>query len=96
MKDAVHKLSRGKSSGKKIGNRNVRHRLREDEREKFEIAKKRGYLLVHKTTRKALLNTWYLWCEACKVEAKIRKKNIDGTESEEMIYFVSHEKLQKD
>ena len=63
-KDDVARLTRGKPSKSRCGSRQIRHRLRLDELEQLKIARSRGYLLVHPSTRTALKNAWYLDCAA--------------------------------
>jgi hypothetical protein len=67
-KDDVARLTRGKSSRNRVGSRQVRHRLRQDELTRLNIARKRGLLVVNPGTRAALLNAWYLDCLARGVE----------------------------
>jgi hypothetical protein len=63
--DDVERLSRGESSRSRQGSRAIPHRLTKDERQKFEAAKRRGYLkLPLRTPRDNLLNIYKLWCEA--------------------------------
>lgn len=63
-KDDVARLTRGKPSKSRCGSRQIRHRLRLDELEQLKIARSRGYLLVHQSTRTALKNAWHLDCTA--------------------------------
>jgi hypothetical protein len=63
-KDDVARLTRGKPSHSRCGSRQIRHRLRLDERERLAIARSRGYLLVTPSTRAALKNAWHLDCLA--------------------------------
>lgn len=63
-KDDVLRLTRGRPSKSRCGSRQIRHRLRLDEREQLTIARMRGYLLLHPSTRTALKNAWYLDCVA--------------------------------
>ncbi len=63
-KDDVARLIRGRASINRVGSRSVSHRLRADEITKLEVANSRGYLLVNGVTRPALLNSWYLTCQA--------------------------------
>ena len=67
-KDDVARLTRGKSSRNRVGSRQIRHRLRQDELKRLAIARNRGYLVVNPGTRAALLNAWYLDCAARGVE----------------------------
>lgn len=59
-KDDVARLIRGKPSKGRIGSRQIRHRLRNDEQERLVVARSRGYLTVTPTTRAALQNAWHL------------------------------------
>lgn len=59
-KDDVARLIRGKPSKGRIGSRQIRHRLRNDELDRLTIARSRGYLTVTPTTRAALQNAWHL------------------------------------
>jgi hypothetical protein len=63
-KDDVARLTRGKASYNRCGSRQMRHRLRLDELERLSIARSRGYLLITRSTRTALKNSWYLDCVA--------------------------------
>ena len=63
-KDDVERLIRGRPSSGRVGSRQIRHRLRQDELERLEVARSRGYLLVTKSSRTALRNSWYLDCLA--------------------------------
>jgi len=67
-KDDVARLTRGKSSRNRVGSRHVRHRLRQDELKRLDIARGRGFLVVTPGTRAALLNAWYLDCAARGIE----------------------------
>lgn len=65
-KDDVARLTRGKRSKNRVGSRQIRHRLRQDELERLAIARERGYLLLTRSTRTALQNAWHLDCLANK------------------------------
>ena len=65
-KDDVARLIRGRPSRGRVGSRQIRHRLRQDEIERLQIARSRGFLLVTKSSRAALRNSWYLDCQARK------------------------------
>ena len=61
----VEKLSRGKPTKAKIGNRSIGHRLTQKERILFEAAKRQGHLKVpHSGVRQNVLRIYRLWCEA--------------------------------
>ena len=76
-KDDVARLSRGRATRNKVGSRATSHRLRLDELKKLEVAKERGFLVVTPTTRDALKNTWYLWCEATGIPFELRERGAD-------------------
>ena len=59
-KDDVARLVRGKPSKGRVGSRQIRHRLRQDELERLAVARSRGYLTVTPTTRSALQNAWHM------------------------------------
>lgn len=60
----VEKLSRGKATRARIGNRRIGHRLTQKERILFEAAKRQGHLKVpHSGVRQNLLRIYRLWCE---------------------------------
>ena len=60
----IEKLSRGKATKAKIGNRRIGHRLTQKERILFEAAKRQGYLKIpHSGVRQNLLRIYRLWCE---------------------------------
>jgi hypothetical protein len=63
-RDDVARLVRGKRSRTRAGSRHIRHRLRQDELQRLEVARGRGFLLVTPTTRDALRNAWHLDCRA--------------------------------
>ncbi len=65
-RDDVARLVRGKPSKNRVGSRQIRHRLRQDELERLAIARERGYLLISRSTRTALINSWHLDCQAHK------------------------------
>ncbi len=67
-KDDVARLTRGKGSRNRVGSRQVRHRLRQDELTRLQVARKRGFLIINPGTRAALLNAWYLDCLARGVQ----------------------------
>ncbi|KAH7427183.1 hypothetical protein KP509_10G033300 [Ceratopteris richardii] len=63
--DDVERLSRGQPSKAKIGSRAVPHRLNEEERKAYELAKKRGYLVRKFQNREyPLSNTYRNFCDA--------------------------------
>jgi hypothetical protein len=59
-KDDVARLIQGKPSKRRVGSRQIRHRLRNDELERLAVARSRGYLTITPTTRAALQNAWHL------------------------------------
>jgi len=59
-KDDVARLPRGKPSKGRIGSRQIRHRLRNDELQRLTVARTRGYLTITPSTRAALKNAWHL------------------------------------
>ena len=65
-KDDVARLTHGKPSRGRCGSRQIRHRLRIDERERLGVARSRGYLLITPSTRVALKNAWHLDCLASR------------------------------
>lgn len=60
--DHVERLSRGKKSGAKIGSRAVGHYLKPHERDTFNRALAKGYLVIHEKDR---ANLWHIWEKAC-------------------------------
>ena len=70
-KDDVSRLTKGKPTESRVGSREVSHRLRLDERKKLDVAIERGFLTVTITTRAALKNCWFLWCQANKIPCAI-------------------------
>lgn len=76
--DDVQRLIHGKPSKNRVGSRQVRHRLRQDELERLKVARNRGFLLVTKSTRAALQNSWHLDCQAravpCVVVERINEE----------------------
>ena len=59
-KDDVARLIQGKPSKRRVGSRQIRHRLRNDELARLAVARSRGYLTITPTTRAALQNAWHL------------------------------------
>ena len=62
--DDVARLIRGKRSKHRVGSRQMRHRLRQDELQRLSVARERGFLLITPSTRTALRNAWHLDCTA--------------------------------
>ncbi|NBX02085.1 hypothetical protein EBR11_06115 [bacterium] len=63
--DDIERLSRGKSTRSKIGNRGIGHRLTQKERILFEAAKRQGFLKIPVTgIRTNVINIYRLWCQA--------------------------------
>jgi hypothetical protein len=64
-KDDVERLSRGKPTRAKIGNRRIGHRLTSKERLLFEAAQRQGFLKIPVTgIRPNVVNIYRLWCVA--------------------------------
>ncbi len=63
--DHVERLSRGKSSGIRVGSRAVGHHLQPFEREHYQRALKKGYLEI---TEKDRANLWHIWHKACQAQ----------------------------
>jgi hypothetical protein len=64
-KDDVQRLSRGKPTRGKIGNRRIGHRLTQKERILFEAAQRHGFLkLPLSGARPNVVNIYRLWCQA--------------------------------
>jgi len=62
--DDVARLTRGKPTKNRVGSRQIRHRLRQDELRRLSVARERGFLLITASTRAALRNAWHLDCTA--------------------------------
>jgi len=62
--DDVSNLSRGKPTRSRCGSRYIPHRLTLIERDAFEAAKRRGFLVLRPHLRENLLNVWSKWCSA--------------------------------
>jgi|LakMenE01Jun11ns_1017448.scaffolds.fasta_scaffold7750293_1 hypothetical protein len=73
--DDVARLVKGRSSPNRVGSRGVSHRLRLHERTKLEVAKTRGFLAVVPSTRDALLNAWFMWCQATDTPFRIEARD---------------------
>jgi hypothetical protein len=71
----IDALSKGKKSGIKLGSRSVPHHLYIYEREEYERALKRWYLIVDASDRVNLENLWMLVCEARKCDCLILHKD---------------------
>lgn len=85
--DDVERISWGKPAKKKgTGSRGVPHRLNDDERKSYDIARRKGFLEVagsgwRKERRGTpLLNTYRLWCDASAVPAIFVQKSAGGDE----------------
>ncbi len=64
-KDDVERLSRGKPTRARIGNRRIGHRLTQKERLLLEAAKRQGFLKIPVTgIRPNVVNVYRLWCAA--------------------------------
>jgi len=64
-KNDIERLTRGKSTRAKIGNRNIGHRLTQKERILFKGAKRQGVVKVASNgIREKVLNIYRLWCQA--------------------------------
>jgi hypothetical protein len=70
----IDALSKGKKSGIRLGSRAVPHHLYAYEREEYERALKRWYLVVDRTDRVNLENLWMLVCESRGSEYLILRK----------------------
>jgi hypothetical protein len=70
----IDALSKGKKSGIKLGSRAVPHHLYIYEREEYERALKRGYLVLSKTSRPNLENLWILVSKSYNRECIILHK----------------------
>ncbi len=67
--EAVIAITRGKSSGKKIGSRGIPHRLTQKERIIFDRACNECVLrLPASGVRENLQNAYYLYCESVGLE----------------------------
>lgn len=71
----IDALSKGKKSGIRLGSRSVPHHLYIYEREEYERALKRWYLIVDQTDRVNLENLWMLVCESRGSEYLILRKS---------------------
>jgi len=80
--DDVARLIRGRASPSKVGSRGVPHRLRSHEIQKLKVAAQRGYLLMHKSTRPALVNAWTMWCQAHELPCLMKQRRLDGSHEE--------------
>ena len=64
-KDDVERLSYGRPTRAKIGNRRIGHRLTQKERLLFEAAKRQGFLKIPVTgIRPNVCHVYCLWCAA--------------------------------
>jgi len=64
-KNDVDRLSRGRSTRAKIGNRQIAHRLTQRERHLFESAQRQGFLKIPVSgIRSNVINIYRLWCLA--------------------------------
>lgn len=72
--DDVARLTRGRPSLNKVGSRGVSHRLRLHELKKLDVAKQRGVLTVLPSTRDALINAWFMWCQATGTPYQVEER----------------------
>ena len=70
----IDALSKGKKSGISLGSRAVPHHLYTYEREEYERALKRWYLIVDHTSRVNLENLWMLVAQSQWVKCMILHK----------------------
>ncbi|MDD2745720.1 MAG: hypothetical protein PHU93_04240 [Candidatus Gracilibacteria bacterium] len=70
----IDALSQGKKSGIKLGSRAVPHHLYQYERDEYERALERGYLIIDIRSRTNLENLWLLVCESQKIPHLVLKK----------------------
>jgi hypothetical protein len=73
----IDALSKGKKSGIRLGSRAVPHHLYAYEREEYERALKRGYLVIDRSDRVNLQNLWMLVSESRGAECLILHKSHD-------------------
>lgn len=80
-KDDVERISWGKAAKKRgTGSRGIPHRLNNDERKLYELAKGKGYVEMkgsgyrHERRDAPLVNTWSLWCGAVSRPAIVLHK----------------------
>jgi hypothetical protein len=73
--DDVARLITGRPSPNRVGGRGVSHRLRLHERKKLEVAKERGVLTVLPSTRDALVNAWFMWCQATNTPFQVEERD---------------------
>lgn len=72
-KDDVERLSRGKPTRARIGNRRIGHRLTQKERLLLEAAKRQGFLKIPVTgIRPNVVNVYRLWCAAEKRDCIVK------------------------
>jgi hypothetical protein len=71
----IDALSKGKKSGIRIGSRAVPHHLYAYERDEYERALKRWYLMIDLRSRPNLENLWMLVCQSRSTECIILKKD---------------------
>jgi hypothetical protein len=70
----IDALSKGKKSGINLGSRAVPHHLYVYEREEYERALKRWYLILDKTSRSNLENLWILVSKSYNRESIVLHK----------------------
>ncbi len=71
-------ISKGKASIRKIGSRKVPHRLRQNEKIKFELALKKGFLDIDFKTRDNVINLYEKYCYDKKIEMIVLYKDLEG------------------
>ena len=85
-KDDVERISWGKAAKKKgTGSRGVPHRLNDEERKAFEVAKRKGFVETagsgyrQERADAPLVNTWRNWCDAVAKPCVAVHKGIPDT-----------------
>jgi len=80
--DDVERISRGKSSKAKMGSRQVPHRLSAEERKAYDLAKKKGYLVVRVLSRQyPLVNTYRNFCDASNCPCIFIEQGREGVDN---------------
>ena len=77
----IDNLIHGKKSGIHVGSRNIGHHLFKWEREEYERALKRRYIIVDERSRENLWNVWEKVCVAINHKFVVLEKQINGIDA---------------
>lgn len=90
----VDRLIQGKSSGARIGSRQVGHHLTQHEKSRYQRAMRDGYLTVNAKHRSNLWDVWHKACQARNMNCLIMLKLVDdGAAQVTAIVYCNNERV---